>query len=79
MLQTLLNLFKPYKKEPVEVKVEDTVKVEAPAPVEAKVETTPEVKAPPAPTPEPKVNKGRPKGAKPAAKPNAVKSQRKKK
>ena len=83
MLQALINLFKPYKKAEVEVKVEDTVKVEAPTPVEAKVEPAPEIKTPLAPTPvqahAPKANKGRPKGSKPAAKPGAVKPQRKKK
>ena len=76
MLQTIVNLFKT-KKEPVEVKVEDTVKVEAapesiaevkPAPVHNPVqELVPE------PTPAPqakevKPSKGKPKTTKPVAK-----------
>ncbi len=55
MLQALINLFKPHKPAPVEVKVEDTVKVEepiavvtepvpAPAPVaEESLPTTPPI------------------------------------
>lgn len=82
MLQALINLFKPYKNEPVEVKVEDTVKVEAPPPepvAEVKVEVSapaPEVKAAPAPK---APAKGRPKNNKPAVIKAPTKPPRKKK
>ena len=79
MLQALINFFKPYKKEPVEIKVEDTVKVEAPAPepvAEVKPEPAPEVKAAPAPK---APSKGRPKTNKPAAIKAPPKPPRKKK
>ena len=64
MLQTILNLFKPLKKEVVEVKIEDFIKVESES-VE-KLEQSP------------LKNKGRPRGNKPAAKISAD-IQRKKK
>lgn len=79
MLQALINLFKPFKKESVEVKVEDTVKVEAlvPEPVaEIKVDSVPEVKPTPVQKP---INKGRPKTTKPAAAKPVPKPPRKKK
>lgn len=78
MLQSLINFFKPYKQEPVQIKVEDTVKVEAPAPepvTEVKV-PVPEVKAATAPK---APAKGRPKGSKPAAIKAPAKPPRKKK
>lgn len=80
MLQALINFFKPYKKEPVQVKVEDTVKVEAPTPepvADVRVETpAPEVKAAPAPK---APTKGRPKSNKPAVIKAPAKPPRKKK
>lgn len=85
MLQALINFFKPYKqepKEPIQVKVEDTVKVEAPTPepvAEVKVEAptpAPEVKAAPAPK---APTKGRPKSNKPAVIKAPAKPPRKKK